>query len=255
MGGLMPDLFQVSTKWRTDYADAYAGVLILRGVANPPHHAELEKLKDELESRLRERYAGFDRPAFLNLPALRAYDTYYSRFKKTYHVQLQLESIVRKGKSIPGVSSLVEAMFMAEMEDLLLTAGHDLDTLQLPLKLDAAKGDEEYTLMRGENQILKPDDMFIRDREGVISSVIYGPDRRTQIRPETKNAIFTVYAPIGISMETVKTHLQHIEQYVRCFAPEAATEMLEVFHGGEKNSSEGPTEIISLSVVDQEKAE
>jgi DNA/RNA-binding domain of Phe-tRNA-synthetase-like protein len=126
-------------------------------------------------------------------------------------------------------------MFMAEMEDYLLTAGHDLDTLRLPLTLEVAKGDEVYTLLRGEEQMLKPGDMFIRDSEGVISSVIYGPDRRTQIRPETTKVIFTTYAPSGIPAELVKAHLQHIEQYVRCFAPGAETEMLEVFHAGENN--------------------
>jgi DNA/RNA-binding domain of Phe-tRNA-synthetase-like protein len=205
----------------------------LRGVTNPPHPVELEKRKDELEARLRERFSGFDRNALLNLPELRAYDAYYSRFKKTYHIQLQLESIVFKGKSIPAVAALVESMFMAELEDLLLTAGHDLDTLHPPVTLDTSKGDEVYTLMRGEDQILKAGDMFIRDGEGVISSVIYGPDRRTQIRPETKNAVFTAYAPAGIPAVSVKAHLQHIEQNVRCFAPEAVTEMLEVFSGNE----------------------
>ena len=81
------------------------------------------------------------------IPSLQVYDAYYKRFKKTYHVQLQLESIAFKGKSIPSVAALVEAMFMAEVKNMLLTAGHDLDTLQLPARLDVTKGDEVYTLM------------------------------------------------------------------------------------------------------------
>ena len=69
-----------------------------------------------------------------------AYRDYYKRFDKTYHVQLQLESLLFKGKSIPSVAGLVDAMFMAEMKDWLLTAGHDLDSLQLPLRLEATTG-------------------------------------------------------------------------------------------------------------------
>lgn len=88
-------------------------------------------------------------------PVLQAYNTYYCRFKKSYQVQLQLESIAWKGKSIPSVSALVEAMFMAEMKNMLLTAGHDLDVLQLPLTLDVSKGTESYQLMRGVNKFLK----------------------------------------------------------------------------------------------------
>ncbi len=97
----------------------------------------------------------------LNHPILQAYDAYYRQFKKTYHVQLQLESILFKGKSIPSVAALVEAMFMAEVDSLLLTAGHDLDTLHLPLTLDAAQGAETYTLFRGEPQTPKAGDMMI----------------------------------------------------------------------------------------------
>jgi len=40
--------------------------------------------------------------------------------------------------------------------------------------------------------------MFIADGQGVISSIVYGPDRRTRITLATRNAVFTVYAPAGI---------------------------------------------------------
>ena len=221
----------IAQGWRAAYPEAHAGVLIVRGAANPSQDAGLEKRKSELEAELRARFSGSDRPALLQLPELRAYDEYYRRFKKPYHIQLQLDSIVFKGKTIPTVAALVEAMFMAEMEDLLLTAGHDLDVLRLPLTLDVGSGTEAYTLMRGEAQTLKAGDMFIRDEEGVISSVIYGPDRRTQIRPETKNAVFTAYAPPGIAGGAVKSHLEHILRNIKLFAPEAVAETMEVVGG------------------------
>ena len=222
-------MFQLSDRWKKLYPNAHAGVLVMREVINPPHHAELEKRKAALEEELRARFAGQDRAALLSHPILQAYDAYYRQFKKTYHVQLQLESILFKGKSIPGVAALVEAMFMAEMNDLLLTAGHDLDTLHLPLTLDAAQGTETYTLLRGEPQTPKAGDMMIRDGEGIISSIIYGPDQRTQITSQTRNVIFTTYAPSGISEEAVMNHLKQIQQNVEVIAPSAKVEMLKVF--------------------------
>ena len=110
-------MFQVSDLWKKTYREAHAGVLVMREVINPPHHAELEKRKAALEEELRARFAGQDRAALLSHPILQAYDAYYRQFKKTYHVQLQLESILFKGKSIPSVAALVEAMFMAEIND------------------------------------------------------------------------------------------------------------------------------------------
>ena len=203
-------IFEVTSAWRSAYPEALAGVLVMRDVSNPPHHSGLESRKTALEEGLRALYAGQDRAGIARHPVLRAYDAYYRQFKKTYHIQLQLESIVLKGKSIPSVAALVESMFMAEMQDLLLTAGHDLDALHLPLTLDVATGAEGYTLLRGDEQTLKPGDMMIRDQTGVISSIIYGPDQRTQITPNTRNVIFTAYAPSGIDEQTVAGHLQHI---------------------------------------------
>jgi len=71
--------------------------------------------------------------------------------------------------------------------------------------------------------------MMMSDREGIVSSVIYGPDQRTQIQASTQNVMFTVYAPSGIGEEVVRAHLQDIAEYVRLVAPDARAEMLEVF--------------------------
>jgi DNA/RNA-binding domain of Phe-tRNA-synthetase-like protein len=117
------------------------------------------------------------------------------------------------------------------MQDMLLTAGHDLDTLHLPLTLDVATGTEKYTLLRGDEQILKAGDMMIRDQEGVISSIVYGPDQRTQIIPDTQNVVFTAYAPPGIDEQVVVEHLQHIQENVMLFAPQAQAELLKVYKG------------------------
>jgi DNA/RNA-binding domain of Phe-tRNA-synthetase-like protein len=207
------------------------GVLVMRHVTNPAHHPELERRKALLEAHLRSRFAGQDRAAIASHPVLQAYASYYRRFKKTYHIQLQLESIAWKGKSIPGSAALVEAMFMAEMQDLLLTAGHDLDALHLPLRLDAATGSERYVVLRGEEQTLKAGDMMVSDGQGVISSILYGPDQRTQIHRGTRHVLFTVYAPPGIDEPMVAVHLQHIQENIMVFSPDAEVESLNIYEG------------------------
>ena len=222
-------MFEPTPAWRSTYPEAHAGVLVMRAVSNPVHHAALESQKAALEQELRKQFSGQDRAAIASHPILRAYAEYYRRFKKTYHIQLQLESIVLKGKSIPTVAGLVEAMFMAEMKDMLLTAGHDLDALQLPLSLDVATGTEQYTLLRGEQQTLKAGDMMISDQVGVISSIVHGPDQRTQITPDTRDVIFTVYAPPGINEQTVAQHLQSIKENLLLFAPQAQVELFEIY--------------------------
>ena len=222
-------IFEVAEAWKLAFPDAHAGVLVMQAVHNPASHTGLEHSKEALMGELRLRYGGLDRSQLQALPGLQVYDAYYKRFKKTYHVQLQLESIVFKGKSIPSVAALVEAMFMAEIKNMLLTAGHDLDTLQLPIRLDVTRGDEVYTLMRGQPQQVKPGDMIISDGQGIMSNIIYGPDQRTQIQPGTRNVIYTTYAPAGISEQLITEHLLDIERYIRLFSPDARTAMLQIF--------------------------
>lgn len=222
-------MFEVTPAWKSAFPAAHAGVLVMREVTNPARHPELEILKTEIEAGLRSQFSGQDRAALSSHPILQAYNTYYRRFKKSYHVQLQLESIAWKGKSIPSVSALVEAMFMAEMKNMLLTAGHDLDALRLPLTLDVSKGIESYTLMRGDQQILKAVDMMISDQSGVVSSIMYGPDQRTQITADTRNVVFTVYAPAGIDHQAVEGHLRELREYAIIFAPQARVDLLKVY--------------------------
>jgi DNA/RNA-binding domain of Phe-tRNA-synthetase-like protein len=225
----MTSMFEVTKAWKTAFPGAHAGVLIMKNVRNPASHAGLERRKEALVEEIRSHYGGLERSQLAAIPSLQVYDGYYKRFKKTYHVQLQLESIAFKGKTIPSLAALVESMFMAEVENMLLTAGHDLDSLQLPARLDVTKGNEVYTLMRGQPQQVKPGDMMISDGRGIISNIIYGPDKRTQIQAGTRNVIYTTYAPAGIGEEAVMAHMLVIQEYVRLFAPDAQTEMLQVF--------------------------
>ncbi|MBC8509655.1 MAG: hypothetical protein H8D34_32815 [Chloroflexi bacterium] len=222
-------MLTITEKWKTTYPGASVGILVMKGVANPKSHPELDAIKAAVEAQLRAQYGDLDRAALRETSPLKAYHAYYKNFKKTYHVQLQLESIVHKGRSIPNVAALVEGMFTAELKNQMLTAGHDLDIVQRPLSINVAEGNETFTRLNGQEQQLKAGDMFIADVEGILSSVIYGPARRTAINPNTKQALFTIYAPPGISEETVAAHLTDIESYVKVIAPQAKTGTLKVY--------------------------
>ncbi|MCA1554559.1 MAG: hypothetical protein LC737_09290, partial [Chloroflexi bacterium] len=218
----------VSASWRAVHSDARVGVLALHHVQNPSHHPVLDAESRRIEQALREQFAGQTRAELIALDTLRAYNAFYKRFGKTYHVQLQLESMVLKGKPLGSTSALVQAMFMAELRNQLLTAGHDLDYVTPPLTIAAARGDEAYTRLNGQPQTLKADDMFMTDAQGIISSVNYGPDQRTQIRPQTTRVQYVTYAPSGIGETVLRQHLLDMESYVRLVSPQAEREHLGI---------------------------
>jgi DNA/RNA-binding domain of Phe-tRNA-synthetase-like protein len=215
-------------EWRTAHPGATIGLLELSGVANAGASSGLNRRKREIEAGLRERYGGFTRQDFLALPVLAAYDRYYRRFNKTYHVQLQLESIVLKGKRLPDVSPAVDANFMAEVETLILTAGHDGRKLQGPAVIDVSRDGDEMTQMSGVSRAIRPGDMIMRDAGGICCSIIYGQDARSPISPETWQVLYVAYAPAGIRADTVDDHLGRIAENVRLFSAGVVVEQHRV---------------------------
>jgi DNA/RNA-binding domain of Phe-tRNA-synthetase-like protein len=222
-------MIEISSSWKSVYPGSSIGVLVMHGVENPQQHPQLDEKKKDLEDTLRAQFSSYDRTSLRAIPVLASYRDYYKRFNETYHVQHQLETLVFKNRHIPRVAALVEAMFMAELKNLLLTAGHDLNAIKSPLRIDVAKGTESYIRMNGEEQTLKAGDMMIADANGIVSCIIYGPDSRTRIRPETDRVVFTVYAPPGIEERDVSRHLEDIRENVTVIAPGASVELLETF--------------------------
>lgn len=214
--------------WRNTHPEATVGLLDLSGVDNTASSAMLEGRKRETEARLRERYRGFTRQEFVALPLMAAYGQYYKRFNKTYHVQLQVESVVVKGKSLPDVSPLVDANFIAEVETFILTAGHDVARLREPVYIDASRQGDEMTLMSGQRKVIYPGDMVMKDAEGICCSILYGQDNRSPISVSTSHVLYVSYAPAGVSAEAVGEQLRKIEENVRLFSPAVQVEQLSL---------------------------
>jgi DNA/RNA-binding domain of Phe-tRNA-synthetase-like protein len=218
----------VSHGWSSAYPGAHVGVLRMTGVRNPESDPALDALLENTAARLRVRWAGCLRADLLAAPELAAYAAYYRRFDKTYHVLLQLESVALKGKPLRARGALVSAMFAAELESGLLTAGHDAERVAGELTIDVVGAGDRYVGI-GDREIgATPADMCIRDAEGIISSVVYGPDDRTRLVESTTVAVFTTYAPSGISPEAVIRHLETLAAGVRVVAPDAAVESLQL---------------------------
>jgi DNA/RNA-binding domain of Phe-tRNA-synthetase-like protein len=209
------------------YGDVSLGMLVMRH-AGAALDAGLAPARRALEASLREKYASVPRADLKALHPMDAFVGYYKKFGYTYHVLPQLESVI-KGRDFPAVLPLVSAMFMAELKNMLLTAGHDLDKIVLPMRLRASTGQETLVSLGGKEAMTVSGDLMITDGAGVLSAVLRGADARTAITGETQNVVYTAYAPAGIEPMLVLEHLSDIEAYVRLAAPDAVTEVKELY--------------------------
>ena len=188
------------------YPKGIFGVLIARGCANRPQTLSIAADKRAVEGRLRERFPG---ETIDDHPVARAYAQYFRRYGGRYPVVHQAKTVLA-GRTIESTSALVEAMFTTELDSLVLTSGHDLGALRLPLAVDVSVAGDVYTTLSGKDRVLKAGDMIVRDAEGIIASVAYGPDDRTRLRPDTDAALFGAWCPVGIAPTIVEAHLEKL---------------------------------------------
>jgi DNA/RNA-binding domain of Phe-tRNA-synthetase-like protein len=221
-------VISATAEWRASHPGAVIGLLELSRVDNSRPSPALEERKRKTEAQLRERYQGFTRQDFLSLPVMAAYARYYKRFGKTYHVQLQVESIVLKGKSLPDVSPLVDSNFIAEVDSLVLTAGHDVDELHGAVSIDVSREGDELTQLEGAAKVIRAGDMIMRDEKGICCSILYGQDNRSPISAGTSHVLYVAYAPPGVPADTVTAHLRAVEEHARLFSPLAVTEQQQL---------------------------
>ena len=208
-----------TNEWRNTHPGGIIGLLELSGIEHTHLSSSLDKRKRETEAYLREQYQGFTRQDFLALPVMSAYEKYYKHFDKTYHVLLQVESIVLKGKNLPNVLPLVDANFIAEVETIVLTAGHDVAKLHEPIFIDVSRKGDQMKQMNGASKVIRAGDMVMKDADGISCSIIYGQDNRSPISGDTTHVLYVAYAPAGVPAELVDSQLQKIEENVRLFSP------------------------------------
>lgn len=200
--------FKVKPEVKILYPSAHFGGITVHNLQNQRKHSDLEQAKRNLEANIRENY-----PEPKEDHIVLHYVDYYSRWEKTYPIIFQINSI-KKGRTFPQVSTYVDSMFLAELEDRILTSGHDRDTIQGELIYDLADDGEEYVKLNNEKQVLVKNDVVLRDDEGILASILFGPAARTSITKDTVNPLYLAWCPIGIESTVVDNHLSNIAKYL-----------------------------------------
>lgn len=207
-------MLNVSERLKEKYPGIHFGIMVLENVINPENCHELDLEKEKVESELRQKYGPMDRKSLREEPVLNAYFKFYKSFKKTYHVELQLISVAQKGKSIPSVQALVEAMFMAELNSQILTAVHDYSKVGDDFFFELAEGTESFVGMGGKEKQIQMNDIVFKSKDQIFGTVLQGPDHETRITLDSKCAVFAAYGVPGVEKEAIENHLNEILEYV-----------------------------------------
>lgn len=210
----MGSMIFISDAVRTQYPKAHFAMMKVKGFRPDFTREKIDQVMEEELEEIRNRHASYDRKDFSATAPVLSYGSYYKRFKKTYPLIGQLESVVIHGKKIPPVGIPVEVMFLAELKNLILTAGHNLEAIEGPLAIDVATEPISYIGISGKETRVVPNDLYVRDERGVLSSILNGPDHRTRIDPKTENVVYFAYGVEGVTKEELYHHLHTIASFL-----------------------------------------
>ncbi len=214
-------MIEIHPNMNDQYQNTYFGILVLQNFYEQAGGKEtfLKFTYDELKN-IRNSHSNYDRKVFCETDEVaKPYIHYYKKFKKTYHVLAQLESILN-GKNFPDAIPLVQALFMTELKTSLLIAGHDLKKCNLPLTIQMSKGGEIYSGAGNRSIVLKPKDICLKDQKNYILSIIYGQDNTTRITKETTDVFFLIDGVPGLEKHHIEQGLKTLLWYVHMLAPD-----------------------------------
>jgi len=217
----------ISSDFTKAYPGSAVGILVLENVEIQNKDSGFDAAKRKIILGLKKQFP--DLNSLKAQPVIQAYSKYYKKYDKSYHVLGQLRSVIFEDRPLPSVSPLIEAIFTSELKNMLLTAFHDLEKMIFPLLIGISSGEETNISLSGDEKRLKPADMMVSDQTGVISSVIYGPDKRTCVTPSTSKILIVVYAPDGIRRESIINHFLDIESLIQMISPECKRTLHLVF--------------------------
>jgi len=217
-------MLSINKTIKDTYPNLPFGIMIMKNLCNTNTHPKLDEEKIILEESIIKKYGSLSRSELKAASPLKEYAQFYKAFKKTYHVQLQLESVAQKGKSLPSVAAIVEAMFMAELKNQILTAGYDLSNIKLPVEATVSDGDVSFIGM-GEKEKTPPEgDVIFKSMNTILGSIICGPNHQNRIIRETTSVMFTVYGVPNITQDQIEQHFNDIAHYVKIVSPNATIE-------------------------------
>lgn len=175
-------------------------------------------MTEEHLQALKERFTDYDRKAVFGE---NVYFRFFKKFKKTYPVLMQLESILLKGRPFPDANPITAIPFLAELETQHLLGAHDVEQVQGGVQLFAGTEKAPFPGMRGEEVHTYPGDFCGRDDGGIIFSMIAGADDRTCVQESSTHVFYPAFGVAGQSVEELTAVLNRLEEYVRTLAPDA----------------------------------
>jgi DNA/RNA-binding domain of Phe-tRNA-synthetase-like protein len=129
-------------------------------------------------------------------PRMQAFERFFVENGFKSPLSAQFAQIQRKG--LPPAGPMVQALLLAETRTGLLMGAQDAAAIRGELIYDLAQPGEIFAGMRSEVRC-RENEIILRDHEGIIASLLQGPDNRTRLTKNTSDVVFFIFSVPAIS--------------------------------------------------------
>lgn len=168
-----------------------------------------KKILDDAYPKVIEEYQESDLPSLsTSLPYLALEKRIASgdRFGFPYD---QIKRVL-DGKGIHNINNIVNTYMVYELLSNLSFSSYDLDSIEEYLEITVSKQNETMTLIGGKTVEIPAGDLIFKDKTGIFYSFSKGYADRTKISKSTKNVLYTIDAPEGISKTDVEINIKKL---------------------------------------------
>ena len=204
------------------------GLLSVKNFNPIADQSKFDTMVDQTIMKINQEYGALSRKQLKKKAPIDTYAEYYKRYGNSYPVLGQLESFLKGDKQLETDIILLKVLLLTELESMLLMACHDMNAIKMPLTLERGLPDKEvqYVGISKREQKISAQDFYISDDEAIISSILKGPDYRTRVTANTKDALFMIYGPYEISpLEVhIRQALDKLEKLLKACSPDCIIE-------------------------------
>lgn len=226
---------EISTDVFERFPDLRIGIAVVRGVQVLDTHPELEALKFEMADDVHNRYQGVN---LGSLERIKAFREIYRAFgvdpgERSSSVEALLRRAAR-GKGLPAVNTVVDALNVTSLEMVIPLAGYDLGQLSLPVTLRFAQAGEPFVPMgSGDASELDAGELVYADQQRVICRDFnYRDADVTKIASSTTDVLIIVDGCGPIPLEDVQEALDLAASRVIRYAGGVLERTAIIYRGG-----------------------
>lgn len=143
---------------------------------------------------------------------MNAFESFFTQNGFCSPLAAQLTAVQKKG--LPPANPFVRALLMSEVRTGILMGVQDSAAIKGPLICDVARQGESFPGMRGEIRC-QEGEIVLRDSDGIIATLLQGPDRRTRITKSTRDVAFFIFSVPGIDIADVNEGVDAVQSLLK----------------------------------------